>query len=128
MTYEITHLTYDEHENNIPKNRKIIILRMKEEHSSESSSDDDLELLTIKFKKFIKQELKNKTEFYPETTTCYGCKKPGHSKDKCTKKKKKALKDESSASGDEDANYALVAFENEVSNLTKTPLLYYEIT
>ena len=54
-----------------------------------------------------------------------------------TQKKKtfKVTWDESSTSKDEEqtdkeevANYTLVAFHNEASNLTKTPLLYYEIT
>ena len=43
--------------------------------------------------------------------------------------------DESSTFGDDEqtdkekvANYTLVAFRNEISDLTKTPLLYYEIT
>ena len=37
-------------------------------------------------------------------------------------------KDEEQTNEDEVTNYALVAFNNEVSDLTKTPLLYYEIT
>ena len=52
----------NEHENNLPKNGKDLTLRINEEHSSESSSDDELELLTIKFKRFIKKELKNKNK------------------------------------------------------------------
>ena len=36
--------------------------------------------------------------------------------------------DELSASEDEVANYTLVAFDNDISDLTKTPLPYYEIT
>ena len=55
MTYEITCLEYDEHENNLPKNKKDLTLRTKEDHSNESSSDDDFELLISKFKRFIKQ-------------------------------------------------------------------------
>ena len=60
MTYEMTNVAHDELKNNFPKNRKDFALRTKEDYSSESSSDDELELLTIKFKRFIKQELKNK--------------------------------------------------------------------
>ena len=79
MSYEMTCIAHDERKNNLQKNRKHLAHRTKEDHSSESSSDDDLELLTRKFKKFIKQESKNKLNL--DTTTYYKCKKPGHSKD-----------------------------------------------
>ena len=56
MTYEMTCITYDELENNLPKNRKDIALRTKEGHLGENLSDnnddDDLALLIIKFKIF----------------------------------------------------------------------------
>ena len=61
MTYEMTYVAL-ELENNLPKNRKDLTLRTNEDHSSESSSDDELELLTIKFKMFIKQKLRNKNK------------------------------------------------------------------
>ncbi|CAL9071324.1 unnamed protein product, partial [Musa textilis] len=99
MTYEMSLLEHDEHKNHIPKNRKVIALRTEKDHLSDNLSDDDenLELLTIKFKKLIKQELKNKNKLEKK-------KRP---------KKKKTLKDESS---DEIANCALTTFDNKVSN------------
>ena len=36
ITYEITCKTHDEHDNNLPKNRKDLALRTQEDHSSES--------------------------------------------------------------------------------------------
>ena len=59
MTYEMTCI---EHENYILKNRKDLTLQIIEYHLSDNSSDDDddFELLTIKFKKFMKQQLKIK--------------------------------------------------------------------
>ena len=62
MTYEMTCIAHDKHENNLPKNIKDLTLRTKEDHSSESSSDNDIELSTREFKKFIKHETKNKNE------------------------------------------------------------------
>ena len=56
MTYEMSfmaHVEHDELENNLPKNRKDTLIT-NEDHLSESSSDDELELITIKLKKFIK--------------------------------------------------------------------------
>ncbi len=58
----MTCIEHDEHKNNLSKNKKGLTLRTKEDHFSESSSDDDFELLTIKLKKLIKQEYKNKNE------------------------------------------------------------------
>ena len=87
-------------ENHLPKNRKDFELRTFEDHSSISSSDDELEL-TKKFKKFIKQKLKNKKNI----TTCF------------ERKKKNKNWDESSSSEDEEkinkgevANYAFTPF------------------
>ena len=119
MTYEMTckaHNELNEHENNLPKD---LTLKTLEDNSSESSNDNDFELLTIKLKNFMNKKSKNKNKLKKNTTTCYEY------------KKKRALKvywDETSASKVEVANYALVAFGNKVSDLTKTPLLYYEIT
>ena len=48
------HDEQNKHENNLPKNMKDLALRIIEDHSSESSSNDDIELLTIKLKKFLK--------------------------------------------------------------------------
>ena len=81
--------------------------------------NDDLKLLKRKLKKFLKQKSKNKNEI---------------KKKKLSKKKKvfNAAWDELSSSEDEKqtnkdkvANYALIAFDDEV---TKTPLVYFEIT
>ena len=103
---------HDELENNLPKNMKDLTLRTNKDHSSKTSSDDDLELLTIKLMKNLKQELKNKNKLTK----------------KLPKKKEvfKAAWDESSSSEDEKQtnkdkvmNYVLMAFDNEV---TKTPL------
>ena len=90
---------------------------------SDNSSDDDndFELLTIKFKNFMKQELKNKNEL----------------KKKLSKKKKvfKVTLDESSSSddneqidGDKTTNFALMTLDNEVNNSNETPILYFKIT
>ena len=83
MTYEMTYLAHDEHEDNLLKNRKVIAFRIKEDHSSKSSSECGIELLIKKIKKFmkknktkLKQESKNKLK--NDTTTCYECKKLGH--------------------------------------------------
>ena len=136
--YEITCKTHDEldeHENNLPKNRKDLVLRTQEDYSSENLSDDDFELLTINLKKFMKQELKNKNKLKKNTTTCCKHKKPGHSKDEYIKlkkklpKKKEALKDESSVSKDEEqTNKDEMTFHNEVCNSPEIYLLYHEIT
>ena len=103
------------------KNRKDLTLRTKKDHSNESSSDDDFKHLIRKFKKFIKQESKKKNEL----------------KKKRLPKKKKVFKvtwDESSASKDEKqtnesevANYALVAFDDEVCDSIETSLLYNKL-
>ena len=97
--------------------------RTIEYHLSDNSSndDDDFELLTIKFKKFMKQELKDKNKFKKKLS-----------------KKKKALKvtwDEISASKDEEqtdedevTNLSLMTLDNKVNNSNKTPLPYFEIT
>ncbi len=89
---------------------------------SDNSSDDDLELFTIKLKKFIKQESKVKNKL----------------KKKRLLKKKKTLKvtwetsstseDKEQTNKDKVVNYALVALDNEVNDSSETPLLYYEIT
>ena len=120
MTYEITYVAHDKLENNLPKNRKDFTLRTKEYHSSESSSDDELELLTIKLKKFLKQESKNKNKLRKNATTCY------------ERKKNEVLWDESSSSDDEEqtdedemTNFALTTFDDEVN---KIPLVYFKIT
>ena len=106
----------EELENHLPKNKKDFGLRTIEDHSSISSSDGELELTTMKFKKFMKQKLKNKKN----ATTCYEC------------KKKNTNRDESSSSEDEEkinkgevANYAFTPFDAEV---IKMPLIYFEIT
>ena len=105
MTYEMTCKTHDElheYENNLPKNMKDLTLRTQEDHSSESSSDDDFELLTIKLKKFMKQESNIKNKLKKNITTCYERKKSGHSKDEYINLKKKLPKDKSSVSKDEE--------------------------
>ena len=99
MTYEMTCNVRKELENPLPKNRKDFRLRTIEDHSSISSSDGELEL-TKKFKKLMKQKLKNKKN----ATICF------------ERKKKNTNWDESSSSEDEEkiikgevANYALTA-------------------
>ena len=59
MTYKMTCIEHDEHENYLLKNRKDLTIRTIDDYSSESSSEDDIELLIKKFKKFMK---KNKTK------------------------------------------------------------------
>ena len=115
MTYEMTCNKYKELENHIPKDRKDFEPRTIEDHSSISSSDGELELI-MKFKKFMKQKLKNKNN----ATTCF------------ERKKKNINWDESSSSKDEEkinkgevANYALTTFNDEV---IETPLIYFKIT
>ena len=54
MTYEMMCNACEELENHIPKNKKDFELRTIEDHSRISSSDCELELLTMKFKKFMK--------------------------------------------------------------------------
>ena len=95
-------------------------LRTIEDHSSISSSDGELELL-MKFKKFMKQMLKNQSK--KNVTTCY------------ERKKKEALWDKTSTSKDEEqtdedkvANFALMTLDNKVNNSNKYSLSYYEIT
>lgn len=119
MTYEIAHNAQNELENIIPKNKKDFRLRTIEDHSSISSSDDELELIIMKFKKFMKQKLKNKKN----AISCY------------ERKKKEALWDESSSSKDKEKinkgeveNYALMTFDNEVNNSNETSLIYFKIT
>ena len=55
MTYKMTNMAQNELEDNLSKNRKDFGLRTIEDHSSINSSDGELELLTMKFKKFMKQ-------------------------------------------------------------------------
>ena len=54
MTSEMTNVAQNELKNNLPKNRKDFRIRTIEDHSSISSCDGELELLTMKFKKFMK--------------------------------------------------------------------------
>ena len=116
MTYKMTCNACEELENHLPENRKDFELRTNKDHSSISSNDGELELITMKFKKFMKQKLKNKNN----ATTCY------------ERKKKNTNWDESSSSEDEEkinkgevADYTLTAFDDEV---IKIPLIYFEIT
>lgn len=109
----------EELENHLPKNKKDFGLRTIGDHLSISSCDGELELITMKFIKFMKQKVKNKKN----ANTCYEC------------KKREELWDESSCSEDEEkinkgevANYALTTFYNEVNNSNETPLVYFEIT
>ncbi|CAL9106613.1 unnamed protein product [Musa textilis] len=119
MTYEMTfleHNEHDEHMNHLPKNRKDLEFRTMEYHLRESSSDEDdgdenFELLTMNFKKFIKQKLKNKNELERK-------KRP----------KKKAPKDESRITEGEMANCALMGFDYKVSNSPEMLLRCFEIT
>ena len=121
MTYEMTFKAHDKHENNLLKNKKDLAFRTNKDHSSESSSDDELKLLTIKFKRFIKQELKNKNKL----------------KNKLPKKKR-ALKvtwdemsiseEEEQTNEDETTNFALVTLDNEVNNSNETSFVYFKIT
>ena len=69
MTYEMTHIDHDVLENNLPKNKKDLASRTIEDHLSDNSSDDDVDILTIKFKKYMKQESKNKNKLKKNTTT-----------------------------------------------------------
>ena len=108
-----------------------------------SDDDDDLELLTIKFKEFTKQELKNKNKLKKDKTTWYECNRVGHLKSECPQvkkklqKKKKALKaiwDKSSELKVEEqtneekvTNYTLMTFNDEVFNSSETSLLHEEL-
>ena len=90
--------------------------RTFEDHSSISSSDGELELLTNKFKKFMKQKLKNKKN----ATTCFERKKKNINWDESS-----SFEDEEKIKKSEVANYASTAFNDEV---IETPLIYFEIT
>ena len=69
MTYEMAYDELDELKNYLPKKRKDFALRTKGDHTSKSSSDGELKLLTIKLKKFLKQESKNKNKLKKEEVT-----------------------------------------------------------
>lgn len=102
-------------ENHLPKYKKDFELRTFEDHSSISSCDGEHELeLTKKFKKLMKQKLKNKKN----VTTYFKCKKKNINWDESSSSKEKINKGEV-------ANYALIAFNDEV---IETPLIYFEIT
>ena len=150
MTYEMTCQAHDELENPLPKNRKDMALKSQEDHlkgiSSDEDSDNDIALLTQKFKKYLrknkfKNNTKNKFEHNKDQVICYECKKPGHYKNDCPQaknrtSKKKALKamwDDSIVSEEEESNteqvahYALMAFEEEVTDLINADLPYHEL-
>ena len=56
MTYEMTCIEHNVLDNNLRKNKQDLALRTIEDYLSDKSSDDDddIKLLTIKFKKFMK--------------------------------------------------------------------------
>ncbi|CAL9079475.1 unnamed protein product [Musa textilis] len=109
MTYEMTLLKHDEHDehlNHLLKNKKVFELRTREYHLSDDSNDEDNEEdfePLIDLNKFIKQKSKINNKLEQRNRPM---------------KKKKAHQEE--------ANYALMGFDNEVSNLTS--LNYFEIT
>ena len=116
MTYEMNNVAKRELENNLPKNRKDLGHRTFEDHSSISSSDGEHELLINKFKKFMKQKLKNKKN----KTTCFECKKKNKNWDESS-----SSEDKEKIKKGEVANYASTTFNNEVIEI---PLIYFEIT